>query len=327
MAERSNQAKIARLIDLVKFIQDNQQVTAETLADQFSISKKTVYQDIRELNAVGIPIYFSSSGLQILPTFSYSAHHFSMEESVLISMGLAMLVKNGTVDQAKYEMLRAKIVDPGVEPAEEEMSKIAARSQSPVANVVDANILALVHEAVHHKRCIWMKYRSLGQKKAEQRELSPYTIIYRKDSWYVIGYCHRHDEIRTFKISRIEIIDFSDRSFYLDEDFDADEFLLYRWFIMGGDPHVVIVRFDQEIGPLLLEKRVANGTVWEEGDTVYLQVLVANLEEFSWWIMQYGEHAEVMQPRELRRILAKRCAKMAAMYAKTLTIRSRRIKQ
>jgi predicted DNA-binding transcriptional regulator YafY len=39
------------------------------------------------------------------------------------------------------------------------------------------------------------------------------------------------------------------------------------------------------------------------------------LGEISWWVLGYGDQAEVIEPAALRKILAQRSGKMADMYA------------
>jgi len=326
MSDRTKQATMSRLIDLVNYIQCNEKVTAETLANQFSISESTVYRDLRELNAVGVPVFFSSSGLCI-PSVHSSLPNYSIDESMLIYMGLTMLYAKGMLDHDQLQDLRARLFPSAGESDKINIFDSAKHSQAPVTNPVDAHIMSLLNNAVLDKQRVRMTYRSRSNANPGVRELSPYTLVFRKESWYVIGYCHRRREIRTFKASRIEKIEYAQDAFHVDEEFDADEYMMYRWYIMGGDPELVIVRFSGDAAPLILEKKVVHGSVWREDDYVYMQTLVSNLEEFSWWVMQYGEMAEVMQPRQLRKMLAKRCAKMAATYAKTIFERGRRVKK
>ena len=53
---------------------------------------------------------------------------------------------------------------------------------------------------------------------------------------------------------------------------------------------------------------------WRDDGTLDFQVTVAGLNEISWWILGYGDQAEVLQPPELRRMVAERTRRMAAMY-------------
>ena len=44
---------------------------------------------------------------------------------------------------------------------------------------------------------------------------------------------------------------------------------------------------------------------------------VEGLREISWWILGYGDQAEVLEPRELRNMVADRVRGMAATYGIT----------
>ena len=52
----------------------------------------------------------------------------------------------------------------------------------------------------------------------------------------------------------------------------------------------------------------------EDGSLEY-SVQVSGLNEIAWWILGYGDQAEVLQPAKLRRLVAQRARNMCAMYA------------
>jgi proteasome accessory factor B len=43
-------------------------------------------------------------------------------------------------------------------------------------------------------------------------------------------------------------------------------------------------------------------------------VTVSGLQEISWWILGYGDQAEVLKPPELRRLVAGHAARMLERY-------------
>jgi predicted DNA-binding transcriptional regulator YafY len=49
------------------------------------------------------------------------------------------------------------------------------------------------------------------------------------------------------------------------------------------------------------------------------QVTVSGLQEISWWIMGYGDQAEVLEPAELRAMIHERARKLVAMYENRAT--------
>ena len=48
--------------------------------------------------------------------------------------------------------------------------------------------------------------------------------------------------------------------------------------------------------------------------TLDFRVTVSGLNEISWWILGYGDQAEVLEPPELRKMIAERIKRMAKMY-------------
>jgi len=49
--------QINRLFEIVYFLMDKKQVTANELASHFEVSRRTILRDIDTLTAAGIPIY------------------------------------------------------------------------------------------------------------------------------------------------------------------------------------------------------------------------------------------------------------------------------
>ncbi len=319
-----DEQRIHRMLILIQLIKDHDGLSPQTLAQQLSIDEEALYDDLKQLSDSGIPVYFSQKGYQINPSGFISPPHLSLQETLLLNFGLNLLEHHGVIDQTKLDEIQSKIIPSHTFSLEQIQDSI--QSSSPIKNPIDCDILATLSQMIIAKQRAQIQYRSKNQEEPAWREISPYILIYRKETWYTIGYCHKNSEVRTFKVSRIHDIQESQQDFYEDEDFNVEEYLLYSWNIMHGEPNVVMVRFDHEVGPLILEKEVTHGRVWKEKGFVYLRTVVSGLEEFSWWIMQYGEHAEILYPRELRVVLAKRCAKMAAKYGEPLRNRSERVK-
>ena len=51
--------KINRFFEIVYILLDKEKVTAKELADHFEVSTRTIYRDVADLSAGGIPIYMS----------------------------------------------------------------------------------------------------------------------------------------------------------------------------------------------------------------------------------------------------------------------------
>ncbi|MDP8245065.1 MAG: WYL domain-containing protein [Candidatus Hinthialibacter antarcticus] len=313
-------ARLQRTIQAFELLLSDAVVTPERLARSLNLTAKQAYACIQDLNEIGVPVDVTPSGFCIPSALIERESDFSLRESIILSMGLRLLEEQDGVDGETLEALRLQLFP------QSDDGRAHIRDDAHIHTAVAPGALGLLRKAVWKQQRLRMSYRSRESHETTGREISPYTLVHRRSSWYVIAYCHLRGEARTFKAARMEQVERSANEFYQDPEYDPNDYLLYSWNIMAGKPNVVLARFDESVGRLILEKKLAHGRVWQEDQWVYMQTLVSGLDEFSWWIMQYGEHAEVMQPLELRRILAMRCAKMSEHYADAYTNRSRSLK-
>lgn len=102
------------------------------------------------------------------------------------------------------------------------------------------------------------------------------------------------------------------------KSFDLDRHFRNAWFMISssGPDSPVIVRFKS-----LVARNVAE-VKWHEiqqtrflpDESLEFLAKVSGLDEISWWILGYGDQAEVLQPAKLRRIVAQRVKNMAKIY-------------
>ncbi|MBI1390938.1 MAG: WYL domain-containing protein [bacterium] len=323
MNAKSPPARLIRLIEFLRAIQSRPSVSVKELAERFDAAPNTIFRYVDELNGAGVPVDVTSNGLCVPSAFVERGQPFSSHEAAILSLGLSLLEEKSAVDAETAAALRHKLM-PQRDANLVDISE-RVRTETAMQTPADTGVMRTLREAVLDRIRLRIVYASLERGETTEREISPYTLVHRRESWYAIAWCHERESVRTFKVSRVQSAARSHEPFFTDPEYDPDDYLLYSWNILSGEPNVVLARFDKTAGPLILEKRLAHGRVWKEQGFVYLRAIVSGLDEFSWWIMQYGEHAEVLQPRELRRKIGKRCAKMAETYADTLYQRSRRL--
>ena len=78
----------------------------------------------------------------------------------------------------------------------------------------------------------------------------------------------------------------------------------------------VVVRFGKLVAQNVAEVNwhKTQRLAWRDDGTLDFHVTVSGLNEISWWILGYGDQAEAIEPPELRRLVAERAKRMAAMY-------------
>jgi predicted DNA-binding transcriptional regulator YafY len=92
---------------------------------------------------------------------------------------------------------------------------------APYLPVASASILTLSLATHQHQR-VWLRYRSRQQRETE-RQFDPYNLVYTIGLWYVVGYCHLRQDVRTFRLDRIQELRLRNDTFTRPANFDAME--------------------------------------------------------------------------------------------------------
>jgi proteasome accessory factor B len=86
--------------------------------------------------------------------------------------------------------------------------------------------------------------------------------------------------------------------------------------IPSGPDQDVTVRFSPLVARNVAEISWHKTQKLVPGDdgSLQFQVRVAGLEEISWWILGYGDQAEVLEPPALRQLIAERAQRLVNLY-------------
>jgi proteasome accessory factor B len=173
-------------------------------------------------------------------------------------------------------------------------------------------------EAVGKRRCVRIRYGSLHDMAEIRTKISPYRLFFSRRSWYVVGRSSLHRATRTFNLSRVKEIEILDESYAIPRGFSVERFLRNAWHLIPepGPDREVLVRFGRQVAQNVAEVswHKTQQMQFNEDGTLDFRVTVSGLNEISWWILGYGDQAEVIEPPELRKIIADRVKRMAEVY-------------
>jgi predicted DNA-binding transcriptional regulator YafY len=89
----------------------------------------------------------------------------------------------------------------------------------------DNNTLIALSEAAQERHRVELVYRSWKDEMTE-RDFDPYGVVYTEGYWYTAGYCHLRQDLRTFRLDRIESITQRDEAFDDPGQFDVLGYVL-----------------------------------------------------------------------------------------------------
>lgn len=166
------------------------------------------------------------------------------------------------------------------------------------ANVPELADLPVLREAAASRSPVGFRYRGVD------RVVHPYTLLLREGFWYVIGHDTGHDEVRTYRVDRIDgaVTVGEAGSFTRPAGFDPRSVFPADTKELGArTDERAVVRVDaaratlveRELGPESVRSRLADGSV-------DVEVACGNPVAFRSWLFALGSHAEVTAPREVR---------------------------
>ena len=186
---------------------------------------------------------------------------------------------------------------------------VADSSASITANLPQLELLPALREAIGARSTVAFSYH------AAPRRLQPYALLLREGFWYVIGHDLGHDELRTYRVDRIEgsIERGAAQEFERPADFDPRTVFPADPKELGDGGQTAVVRIDsaratfalRELGEESVVRRLPDGSV-------EVEVPCSNPDAFRSWLFGWGVHAEVVSPADVRRELVEWLQTMAS---------------
>ena len=161
-------------------------------------------------------------------------------------------------------------------------------------------------------------YDALTTGEQTERVVRPCRLHYADDTWYLIGHCELRDDARAFVLRRMRRAELlGDQAFEPDPDFDPDAYLARMFkFVVGSHEKRVRIRFSPRQAAWIRERRWHDSQeIVENGDgSIDLLMNVSALDAVRSWVMQYGGDAEVVEPEELRGLVAREAGAIVGIY-------------
>ena len=311
--EVTRQWKLLRALDAHRHGLTVDELMQEAAEDGRVFVKRTVYRDIRALEAAGFAIYADTSEgrtrykLNTTPFARLTDTGFSFSEVCALYLSRRVVeMLTGVPFQAALDGAFGKfeqVVPASIRQWLERLPAVlAARPSggrvSQPRHTQDE--LGRLLEATMNGRAIDMEYYSHAHRRRKRYLVHPYRILYSHGTLYLFAFVPEYGQIRTFATQRIR------RLAVLDERFDPPDTLADEPFgpSLGpgqGTPQHVVLRFDGEIAPFVRERTFHRSQRLEDRPDGSL-VLHLDVCDDAWlrsWILGFGHLVAVLAPPSL----------------------------
>lgn len=314
--------KVIRIFNIINAIQANPGISAADLALKCNVNIRTIYRDIDVLSLIApVTNEGRGTGYRFMGKFFMYPLNFTEQEALVFSLLPSVL------DLDK--------LPPGFETAYDKVMSTHRKEKSQQNNIIEdiagiiqmgtpayrkesPNFLQPIIQAILEQKTINTVYHTQYRNETTERKIDPYYLVPRDQRFYLIGYCHSKEEIRTFRISRFQQVDLTSHSFDKG-NFNIKKHLKNTWSIEQGEKNITFkVRFHADVARYIKEEELfVHPRMKDQKDgSMIFEVTVNNEKEFIRWILQYGPAAEILEPQSVRESLKSQMAEWLEMYSK-----------
>lgn len=203
-----------RLFQIVLMLGRGRVVTAKTLAERLEVSERTIYRDIQDLVASGVPIegeagvgYILRRGYQVPPLM------FNEEELQALVFGADVARTWGDAEMARAaDSILAKV--DAVLPERLRPALDTHRLVVPDTEMSEraTALLGEVRDAINRQVRLFLDYRDVSGQSTE-RIVWPLTLLYWGRSWTLGAWCELRQSFRNFRIDRIHALNVLNSTF------------------------------------------------------------------------------------------------------------------
>lgn len=262
--------RVHRLISILLLIESRGSIKASELASNLEVSVRTIYRDIDTLCEAGVPLRTTTGpkgGVQLMDGYSTGIKNLHEEDfinlylsgigiqpvkesdmSIKLNNTLLKLQKNVPIELSNnFEILRNRF----------------HFDESPWwgSNIKLTNIDTLLL-SVFKSEILTITYKKASGSSSVRR-IHPYGIVVKRLDWYLVAYCEKSKDIKTFKCERIVDVEVSNGDFFISDSFSLNDYWnrsQQEFFQKCGDNerYPVQIKIQKEHVQLLSEFEVIN---------------------------------------------------------------------
>src|ERR1035437_9046993 len=205
--------RLSRLLTMVPWLLNRQGVEIEEAAREFAVTPAQVEADLALLFLCGTPGGYHGDLIEA----EWESGRVFLSNADTINRPLRL-----DVDEALALIvgLRALAAVPGIgerDAVVRALAKLEAATGSAAAGTARIQVLideetsgettALARKALAARRRIHLRYLVPGRDESTERDVDPMRLINFDAHWYLEGWCHRAEDVRLFRLDRIEALE------------------------------------------------------------------------------------------------------------------------
>lgn len=305
-------AKADTMLAILWLLHARGKISAGELAEELEVNIRTVYRCIDALCASGVPVvadigrnggYYLPDNAKLNPLF------FNAQEQKSLLHAAQFARKSGYPYEDALEQTVTKLKR-YTNPDQLKQLEHQEASLEVVHPPVDSKLttmLAQIESSIDLQASLTLEYKKDYDGDRIERTLDPYGMVHWKNKWYVVGYCHLREELRTFRVDRINRCTQLDNRFRRPAGFSAREFLLSHLLSEPGAenrPDLITVHIKgipQAIDDVCTHWLFGQALLDRSADQAHFRINELQLYTYAaYYLLSFGGKLRIMAPEDFK---------------------------
>lgn len=316
---------------LVRVLWIDQQIRADRypntsiIAEHFEISTKTAQRTLEFMrDQLRLPIEYQAERRG----WYYTEPHFGLPAieltegdlvTILLTEKLARQYRGTAIGQ-QVENAFSKVLSALTSAVSVDLRTLceAYTFEAAVTTELDPRLYGQLGLATRDQLTVDIHYFTASRGELTQRRVDPLHLRNSRGDWYLIAWDHKRGEVRDFLVSRIRQLSLTDERFTRPEAFDLDHYLSSGFGMIRGQEQILVeIIFDEYQSRWIRELSPFHPTEEREelpDGCLILRMTVTALDGLKRFVLQYGAHARVISPPQLRDLIRAEIDSMSQHY-------------
>lgn len=295
-----------RIVAILIQLQSKRIVKAQELARRFDVSLRTIYRDIRTLEASGVPLYSEAGvGYSLMEGYRLPPVMFTREEASSFVAAEKLMQKFTDQEVGKHYVSAAFKLKAVLQTADKDWvssieSGVLMQPAGRLFNENAPDTLALLFKSIAEKKQVILLYQTIEADAPAERAIETVGVFHDNNNWYALGYCHLRKDYRQFRTDRIHGIRLTETPFTLSHQ-PLDTYLQKDKKVWPTTKIRILV--DKKIARHLEYEKKYHGFVSQKavGENVEMTFHSSNVENgFCRWYLMFGDSSTILEPESLK---------------------------
>ncbi len=305
-------ARLKRVVQMLMTLQAGKRYTVDDLSRLFGTSRRTVFRDIKELQAIGVSFLCHYDAATRSYVLGLPPRGAAVELNREEALGLMLLARRTSSPMHlpfhRSALSAASKVEGGLAAdvrrfCDTAIRNVSSRTYGSSLSRTLEQWFARIHSAILAKRIVRVRYQPGVYLPAEEMDLCPLHLYYDHPTWYLFAQRRDGRHTEPLRLSRILQLQVLEQCFVEEGRFDLLEVLGRAWSAQceGHLYHVRLRFLPGAVDQVLSVQWHSTQRVTREDDgSAIVEFRVDGLGEITWWILGYGDQVQVLSPEALR---------------------------